>query len=105
MVAAHGGQNLADRDITEYEWAMQYVDSNKKVVLLTARTKGRGQLIKDRPFSYGRILRLNYEDPDSENLVLLVECVVCLAGLAATQVSIRHFSKGVVRVGCYTRVR
>ena len=74
MVAAHGGENLADRDITEYEWAMQYVDSNKKVVLLTACTKGRGQLIKDRPFSYGRILRLDYEDPDSENLVLLVEC-------------------------------
>ena len=38
MVAAHRGENLADRDITEYEWAMQYVDSNKKVVLLTART-------------------------------------------------------------------
>ena len=31
--------------------------------------------------------------------------VVCQAGLAATQVSIRHFSKGVVRIGCYTRVR
>ena len=73
-VAAHGGETLADRDISEYEWAMQYVDSNKKVVLLTARTKGRGQLIKERPFSYGRILRLDYEDPDSENLVLLVEC-------------------------------
>ena len=35
----------------------------------------------------------------------LVFGVVCLAGLAATQVSIRHFSKGVVRIGCYTRVR
>ena len=74
IVAAHGGESLADRDITEYEWAMQYVDSNKKVVLLTARIKGRGQLTKDRPFSYGRILQLDYEDPDSENLVLLVEC-------------------------------
>ena len=61
-VATHRGENLADRDITEYEWAMQYVDSNKKVALLTARTKGRGQLIKDRPFSYGRILQLDYED-------------------------------------------
>ena len=74
-VAAHGGENLADRDITEYEWAMQYVESsNKKVVLLTAHIKGRGQLIKGKPFSYGRILQLDYEDPDSENLVLLVEC-------------------------------
>ena len=53
IVAAHGGESLADRDITEYEWAMQYVDSNKKVVLLTTRNKGRGQLTKDRPFNYG----------------------------------------------------
>ena len=53
---------------------MQYVDSNKKVVLLTTRIKRRGQLTKDIPFSYGRILRLDYEDPHSENLVLLVEC-------------------------------
>ena len=65
---------MADRDITEYEWAMQYVDSNKKVVLLKARNKGRDQLMKESPFSYGCILRLDYEDPDSENLVLLVEC-------------------------------
>ena len=62
---------LADRDITEYEWAMKYVDSNKKVMLLTARIKGRGQLIKDRPFSYGRILQLDYEDPDPDCLVSL----------------------------------
>ena len=28
------------------------------------------------------------------------ETVVLLAGLAPTQVSFRHFSKGVVRIGC-----
>ena len=53
IVVAHGGEPLADRDISEYEWATQYVDSNKKVVLLTTRNKGRGQLTKDRPFNYG----------------------------------------------------
>ena len=74
IVAAHGGESLADRDITEYEWAMQYVDSNKKFVLITTRNKGIGQLTKNRPFSYGRILRLDYEDPDLEKTVLLVEC-------------------------------
>ena len=31
IVAAHGGETLADRDISEYEWVMQDVDSNKKV--------------------------------------------------------------------------
>ena len=64
-----GGESLDDRDISEYKWAMQYVDSNKKIVLLTTHNKGRGQLTKDRPFSYGRILQLDYEDPYSENLV------------------------------------
>ena len=62
---------MADRDITKHEWAMPYVDSNKKVVLLTARNKGRGQIMKERPFSYGHTLRLDYEDPDSKNLVLV----------------------------------
>ena len=33
-MVAYGGESLADRDIAEYEWAMQYVDSNEKVVLL-----------------------------------------------------------------------
>ena len=73
-MAAHGGESLADKYITEHEWAMQYVNSNKKVVLLISRYKGQGQLGKDRPFSYGRILRLDYEDPDSLNLILLVVC-------------------------------
>ena len=72
-MADHGGETLADRDITEHEWAMQYVDSSKKVVLIMSRNKGQGQLAKDRPFGYGRILRLDYEDPDSEILVLIIE--------------------------------
>ena len=56
IVAAHGGESLADRDITEYAWAMQNVESNKKVVLLTTHIKGRRELTKDKPFNYGRIL-------------------------------------------------
>ena len=47
IVAAHGGESLADRDISEYDWAVQYLGSNKKVVLLIARNKGRGELTKD----------------------------------------------------------
>ena len=74
IVAAHGGETLANKNISEYEWAMQYVDSNKKVVLLTTRNKGRGKLTKDRPFTYDWILRLDCEDPASSNLLLLVEC-------------------------------
>ena len=68
------GETLPNRDITDYEWAMQYIDSNKKVVLVTARNKGSGQIGKERPFMYGRLLRLDYEDPDSTSLILLVDC-------------------------------
>ena len=50
-----------------------YVDSNKKVVLLTTRSKGHGQLTKEHPFCYGWVLQLDYEDPDSLNLILLVD--------------------------------
>ena len=53
---------------------MQYIDSNKSVVLVTARNKGHGQLGKERPFIYGRLLRLDYEDPDSSTLILHVNC-------------------------------
>ena len=73
-MAAHGGETLAVKDITEHKWAMQYVNSNKKVVLLISQNKDQGKLGKDKPFSYDRILRLDYEDPDSVNLILLVDC-------------------------------
>ena len=62
VMAATGGETLPDRDITDYEWAMQYIDSNKKVVLVMARNKGSGQIGKERPFMYGWLLRLDYED-------------------------------------------
>ena len=29
---------------------------------------------QDRPFSYGKILRLDYEDPDSTNMIVLGNC-------------------------------
>ena len=65
VMGATGGETLPNRDITDYEWAMQYIDSNKKVVLVTTRNKGSGQIGKERPFMYGRLLRLDYEDSDS----------------------------------------
>ena len=65
---------MLNRDITDYEWAMQYIDSNKRVILLIARNKGYDQLAKDRPLSYRRLLHFDYEDPDSNTLILLVDC-------------------------------
>ena len=40
LVAANGGEDLPDRDLTDKEWCVQYVDSKKKVVLYTAKKKG-----------------------------------------------------------------
>ena len=74
LVGALGGETLADKDMTAYQWETQHVDLNKKVVLLIAQNKGHEQLEKERPFGYGCILRLDYGDPDSQNLILLVDC-------------------------------
>ena len=74
MVATTGGEDLPDRDLTDNEWCMQYIDSKKKVVLYTAKKKGDGQLDKEKPFMYGRILRPHYEDhDDSLNLIVMVD--------------------------------
>ena len=43
-------------------------------MLLIARNKGHCELAKDRPLSYVRLLHLDYEDLDSNNLTLLVDC-------------------------------
>ena len=74
MVQATKGEDLPDRDLTDNEWCMQYVDSKKKVVLYTAKKKGDGQLGKHTAFMYGHILRLDYEDSDSVNLLVMIDC-------------------------------
>ena len=74
MIASVGGEDLPDRDLIDNEWAMQYVDLKKKVLLLTVKKKGEGQLNKERPFSYGRMLCFDYKDLDSLNLIILVDC-------------------------------
>ena len=53
---------------------MQYVDSKKKVVLYTAKKKGDGQLERDTTFMYGCIVRPDYEDSDSVNLLAMIDC-------------------------------
>ena len=72
--ADKGGEDLPDRDLTEKEWCMQYVDSKKKVMLYTAKKKGDGQLEKEPSFMYGRILRFDYEDMDSESILVMIDC-------------------------------
>ena len=53
LVGASGRKTLVDKDMTEYEWAMQYVDSNKKVVLLITKNKGHGHLDKNNLLDMG----------------------------------------------------
>ena len=69
-IMARGGEDQLDKDLIGHEWALQYVDSKKKVVLLVFRLAGRGMFAQYRPFSYGKILRLDYEDADSTNLIV-----------------------------------
>ena len=73
-LATGGTEDLPDRDLTEKEWCMQYMSQKKKVVLYTARKKGNDQLDKETPFMYGRILRFDYEDEDSTNILVMIDC-------------------------------
>ena len=73
-LATVGGEALEDKDYTGSEWALQYVSSSKKLVLIVARSAGPGKLAQGHTFSYGRVLRVDYEDPDSMNMILLVDC-------------------------------
>ena len=54
---------------------MQYVDAKKKVMLYTTKKNGDGQLEKEPSFMYGRILHFDYEDMDSENLLVMIDCL------------------------------
>ena len=69
-----GGEDLDNKDLTSYEWALQYVDSSKKFIFIVARSVGSGKITEGRTFSYVRVLRVDYEDPDSMNMILLVDC-------------------------------
>ena len=55
-LAAQGGEDLEDKDFTGNEWALQYVDSSKKLILIVARIVGTGKLAQGCTFSYGRVL-------------------------------------------------
>ena len=73
-MATIAGEDLPGRDLTNSQWCMQYVDSKKKVVFYTAKKKGDGQLDKDKPFMYDRILRIDYEDSNSLNILVMIDC-------------------------------
>ena len=74
ILGASGVENLLDRDLTEKKWCMEYVDVKKKFVLYAAKKKGDGQLHKETAFTYARILRFDYEDEDSTNIVVMIDC-------------------------------
>jgi hypothetical protein len=42
--------------------------------LIVACSLGIRKLTQGRTFSYGRLLQVDYEDPDSMNMILLVDC-------------------------------
>ena len=43
-------------------------------MLYTTKKKGDGQLEKETGFMYGRILRFDYEDIDSVNILVITDC-------------------------------
>ena len=72
--AVGGSDGHLDKYLIRHEWALQYIDSKKNLVVLVTRLEGRGMLAQDRPFNYGKNLRLDYKDAYSNNLIVLVGC-------------------------------
>ena len=49
MLAIGGGEDLPDRDLTDKEWCMQYMDQKKKDMLYTAKKKAMVSLTRKLP--------------------------------------------------------
>ena len=96
-----GGSDQLDRDLTGHKWALQYIDSKKNLVVLVTRLEGRGMLAQDRPFNYGKNLRLDYKDAYSNNLIVLVGCT---KGVRKMIVSEDYLLKDSCRPECFRNV-
>ena len=56
---AGGSDDQLDRDLTGHEWALQYIDLKKKLVLLVTRIEGRGchDMARLEPMTLGYMSR------------------------------------------------
>ena len=66
--------NIAGRLVILYlEWSLVYSEENGVLLLIFAKSEGKGKLEQGKMFTYGRLRNVDYEDSESSNLLLDVE--------------------------------
>jgi hypothetical protein len=61
------------KDMTPFEWSLRYQEQASRLILLLGKVTGDGVIKSGHVFSYGKVLRVDYEDDTSPNLMMKVE--------------------------------
>ena len=67
------GTSNAAKDMTTFEWAIHYHESARKLLLVLGKITSQCVLERGHAFTYGKIVRFDYEDNDSTDLRVKVE--------------------------------
>ena len=55
------------------EWSLAYSEENEVLLLIMAKSEGKGKLEQGKMFTYGSMWNVDYEDRESNNLILDVQ--------------------------------
>ena len=61
------------KNYVKLEWSLVYSEENGVLLLIFAKSEGKGKLEQGKMFTYGRLRNVDYEDSESSNLLLDVE--------------------------------
>ena len=61
------------KNYVKVEWSLVYSEENGVLLLIFAKSEGKGKLEQGKMFTYGRLRNVDYEDSESSNLLLDVQ--------------------------------
>ena len=61
------------KNYVKIEWSLVYSKESRVLLLIFAKSEGKGKLESGKMFTYRRLRNLHYEDNESSNLLLDVE--------------------------------
>ena len=61
------------KDMTSFEWAFNYQEESRTLLLSLGKTDGPGVLKGGHVFSYGKVRRVDYQDEETANYIVSVE--------------------------------
>ena len=61
------------KNYVKIEWSLVYSKESRVLLLIFAKSEGKGKLESRKMFTYGRLRNVDYEHNDSSNLLLDVE--------------------------------